>query len=265
MSVTGSASSTNNLNVLKGKISSLSPYAVDPTLKVEGSAAEAKAVGDALEKKVSYSDITDNLTTSDADKPLSAKQGKVLKSAIDNLKAETEEIVTNTQTAAQKAVTDAQKAQNSAESAQEAAEIAQSKAEERLSPDGSVAMTADLKMGGFKVLNMAEPDAETDGANKKYVDSKHFFKDVTLSAGAWTTTAEGGKPPYSQKVAVPEILATDRPVYGVVYSDIDETRLSEKESYAYIDDLDTEDGYVTFTCFEKKPTVTLNIQMEVNR
>jgi hypothetical protein len=41
--------------------------------------------------------------------------------------------------------------------------------------------------------------------------------------------------------------------------------MAEKESYSYVDDLDTEDGFVTFTCFENKPTVTLNIQMEVNR
>jgi len=265
MSVTGSASSTNNLNVLKGKISSLAPYAVDPTLKVEGSAAEAKAVGDALEKKVSYSDIADNLASSDADKPLSAKQGKVLKSAIDNLKAETEENVSNAQTVANKAVTDAKNAQTTAESAQEAAETAQSAAEQRLAPDGSVTMTGDLKMGSNKVVNMADPDAETDGANKRYVDSKRFVTDVTLSAEAWTTTADGGKPPYSQKVAVANILATDRPHYGVVYSDSEDTRLLEKEAYAMVDDLDTEDGYVTFTCFKNKPTVTLNIQMEVNR
>ena len=265
MSVTGSASTTDNLNVLKGKIASLSPYVVDPTLTVAGSAADAKAVGDALEKKVSYTDITDNLTTSDSDKPLSAKQGKVLKIAIDNLRAQTEETVTNAQTVATKAVEDAQKAQNSANSAQEAAELAQSAVGERLAPDGSVAMTGDLKMGSNKIVNMADPDTETDGATKRYVDSRRFATDVTLSAGAWATTAEGGKPPYSQKVAVANILATDRPHYGVVYSDHEDTRMSEKESYSYIDDLDTEDGYGTFTCFEKKPTVTLTIQMEVNR
>ena len=265
MSVTGSASSADNLKVLKGKIASLSPYAVDPTLSVEGSAADAKAVGDALEKKVGYTDIVDNLTTSDADKPLSAKQGVALKKQMDNLKAETEETVTQTQTAAQKAVSDAMKAQNSAESAQEAAEIAQEAADTKINPDGSVPMKADLNMGSNKAINLADPDAETDGANKRYVDSRHFFKDVTLSAGAWTTTAEGGLPPYKQKVAVSNILTTDRPHWGVVYSDIEETRLSEKESYGYVDDMETEDGCVTFTCFDKKPTVTLNIQLEVNR
>ena len=32
-----------------------------------------------------------------------------------------------------------------------------------------------------------------------------------------------------------------------------------------VDDLDTADGSVTFTCFEDKPGVNIPIQMEVNR
>ena len=78
MSVTGSASSTKNLSVLRGKISSLSPYALDQTLSVAGSAAEAKAVGDALANKVEYNDIVDDLETDDSGRPLSAAQGVVL-------------------------------------------------------------------------------------------------------------------------------------------------------------------------------------------
>lgn len=78
MSVTGSASSTNNLSVLRGKISSLSPYALDQTLSVAGAAAEAKAVGNALAKMVEYNDIVDDLETDDSERPLSAAQGVVL-------------------------------------------------------------------------------------------------------------------------------------------------------------------------------------------
>ncbi len=78
MSVTGSASSTNNLSVLKGKISSLSPYALDQTLSVFGSAAEASAVGKALANKVSYEDIVNDLETEDSNRPLSASQGVAL-------------------------------------------------------------------------------------------------------------------------------------------------------------------------------------------
>lgn len=75
MSVTGSASSTNNLQVLRGKIASLSPYALDQTLSVFGSAAEASAVGNALAERVRYNDIVDDLETEDPLKPLSANQG----------------------------------------------------------------------------------------------------------------------------------------------------------------------------------------------
>lgn len=81
MSVTGSASSTNNLSVLKGKIASLSPYALDQTLSVIGSAAESSAVGNALAKKVSYDDIVNDLET-ESEMPLSARQGVVLKNQI---------------------------------------------------------------------------------------------------------------------------------------------------------------------------------------
>lgn len=78
MSVTGSATPTDNLNVLKGKISSLSPYALDQTLSVFGSAAESSAVGKALNQKINYGDIADNLETNESGVPLSAKQGVLL-------------------------------------------------------------------------------------------------------------------------------------------------------------------------------------------
>ncbi len=48
---------------------------VDKTLTQDDVAADAKAVGDALSKKVSTTDIVDNLSSNRADKPLSAKQG----------------------------------------------------------------------------------------------------------------------------------------------------------------------------------------------
>ena len=48
---------------------------IDPTLSIEGMAADAKAVGDT---KISYTDVVDNLTSTSTNLPLSANQGKVL-------------------------------------------------------------------------------------------------------------------------------------------------------------------------------------------
>lgn len=66
---------------IKGKITSIPK--VDATLSKEGQCAEAKATGEALNNKVNLRDIADNLTTADASKVLSAKQGVELKKLID--------------------------------------------------------------------------------------------------------------------------------------------------------------------------------------
>ena len=264
MGVTGSAFPTDNLKVLKGKISSLSPYALDQTLSVSGSAADAKAVGDALEKKVSLTDIVDNLNTNDAHVPLSAKQGVVLKQSITQLQTLTEEAVGAAQDEARTAKNTADSAKTAAEDAQNYANSAMESADGKISPDGSIPMTGDLDMGNNKIVNVAEPDKDTDAANKQYVDSRTFKpENVKLKAASWASTT--GDAPYFQEVAVDGILATDRPHWGIVYSSDKETRQLEKEAFSLVDDLDTEDNTVIFTCWDARPETDLTIQMEVNR
>lgn len=133
------------------------------------------------------------------------------------------------------------KAQQTADSAKQTAEAA-------------LARTGGEMTGALTVL---EPAADGNPATKKYVDSKHLATQVMLSASGWSASA-----PYAQTVAVEGILATDQPHYGVVYS---ENREAEKEAFSLLDELDTADGSVTFTCFEEKPEVNITIQMEVNR
>ena len=93
---------------------------------------------------------------------------------------------------------------------------------------------------------------------KDYADSLHFFAEVALPASGWSNAA-----PYKQTVSAPRILGTDRPIWSAMYSA--SNAIAEKEAFAMVDDLDTADGSVTFTCFEEKPEVDLTIQMEVNR
>lgn len=86
----------------------------------------------------------------------------------------------------------------------------------------------------------------------------HLILSISLLAGDWL----GDSAPYTQTVAVEDILASDRPHYGVVYS---ENATAEKEAFAMVDDLDTAEGSLTFTCFESKPEIDLIVQLEVNR
>lgn len=59
---------------------------IDATLSgTSANAVQNKAIYAELEKKVNTSDIKDNLTSTDTNKPLSAAQGKALKDAIDGI------------------------------------------------------------------------------------------------------------------------------------------------------------------------------------
>jgi membrane protein involved in colicin uptake len=135
-------------------------------------------------------------------------------------------------------------AHNEAKAAGEAAENAQT--------------AADNAQTAAENAQTAAENAEKNA--KDYADSLHKLFSVNLPASGWSASS-----PYTQTVAVEGILGTDTPHYSVVYSSNAETALAQKEAFAMVDDLDTADGSVTFTCFEDKPEVNIPIQMEVNR
>lgn len=72
-----------NSGVIRGKITAIP--SVDKTLTKANRCAEAKATGEALDKKVNIVDVVDNLTTTDSTKPLSARQGVEIKKKLDNI------------------------------------------------------------------------------------------------------------------------------------------------------------------------------------
>ena len=132
-------------------------------------------------------------------------------------------------------------------------------------PDEAIAKaqrTADAALprsGGVMTgpLSVLEPTEAGHAASRGYVDGKHRNITVQLSAKEWSTSA-----PHTQRVAVAGILPSDHPHYGVVYS---ENWEEEKRAFAMVDDLDTADGSVTFTCFRAAPETDLTVQLEVNR
>lgn len=128
-------------------------------------------------------------------------------------------------------------------------------------PKAGGKFTGEVDMNENKIVNVPDPEKDTDAVNKAYVDSKHHAATVTATATGWT----GDAAPYVQTIAVDGIVETDNPHYGVVYSEDADTRQAEKEAFSLVDDLETADGSITFTCFEDKPEVDLNIQLEVNR
>ena len=134
-------------------------------------------------------------------------------------------------------------------------------AEQSSSPQEGLTMQGAINMNGQPLTGLKAPEADNDAATKKYAesyaDSLHKLFTAALPASGWSEAA-----PYTQSVVVEGILASDTPHYGVVYS---ENALAEKEAFAMVDDLDTADGSLTFTCFVEKPEVDLTIQLEVNR
>ena len=128
-------------------------------------------------------------------------------------------------------------------------------------PKSGGTMTGPIAMSGSRVTGLGEPEDAGDASTKGYVDGKHFIATVSLPAAGWA----GDAAPYTQTVAVPGILETDRPHYGVIYSGTAEEKGLQKDGFAVVDDLDTGTGSVTFTCFEEAPEVDLTVQLEVNR
>lgn len=257
MSVTGSAGATN-LNCLKGKIRSLAPYAIDPTLTVEGAAADAKAAGDAINKKADVADIVDNLTSDDAKKMLSAKQGKVLKKSIDDFKSEISLETQNAKNTASTAQSKANSAQTTADNATTEAEKANTAAEEAKSKaDAALPQTGGTMTGALIVL---EPTEDNHAATKGYVDSKRKTFTATLTVSGWGTEA-----PYTQSLVIDGILESDKPHVFPVYSANLEEAKEQREAWSKVCDAETGENTITFACFEEIPEKEIPIQIEVVR
>ena len=144
---------------------------------------------------------------------------------------------------------------------------AQATADNAVTAAGNAQTAADnAQAAADNAHTAAQTEAQAAAQNaeknaKDYTDSKRKVFTATLTTNDWV----GSSAPYTQTIGIEGILATDMPHYSAVYDANQETRLAQKEAFAMVDDLDTADGSVTFTCFEEKPEVNIPIHMEVNR
>lgn len=94
--------------------------------------------------------------------------------------------------------------------------------------------------------------------NKSVQEQHEQPVEVRLLASGWSSAA-----PYSQKVAIMGIRASDNPVVSSCTPknlDAAAVKLSRKMA-RMITDGETEDGYVTFYCGEKKPTEDFRVYL----
>ena len=136
---------------------------------------------------------------------------------------------------------------NIADGAVNSAKIASSAVSSGKIASGAV-ITAKIADGAVTAVKVG-----SDVATTAYVDGKLLSGTVPLGT-TWTNK--------EQVVGVSDILADDMPHWGIVYGTNKE---AEKEAFALIDELETQDGKFIFRCFGDVPTVALTIQWEVNR
>lgn len=94
--------------------------------------------------------------------------------------------------------------------------------------------------------------------NKAVREQHERLIEVSLPAASWSNSV-----PYSQRIGVTGLKASDNPIVspctpkGLSASEVKERR----KMASMITDGETEDGYVTFYCGEKKPTADFKVYL----
>lgn len=122
------------------------------------------------------------------------------------------------------------------------------------------------KAGGTMTgaLSVLAPTADSHAAPKVYVDDlvegTYGNWTVSIPASGWT-----GDGPYSQTISVPGVMASDRPHICLVPADDVIIAETQEAAWSCVSRAVSGDGFITFTCYEDWPEVSLTVQIEVNR
>ena len=122
--------------------------------------------------------------------------------------------------------------------------------------DGGNMMGA-LNMNGYRLFGISNPTDWNHAVNKGYVDTVIVPK--TLTASGWV----GDSAPYTQTVAVDGITDGRRCMVYPAYGDDTTANLAMREACACVSYAKRNGQNVIFTCLEDKPTVDIDVVLEV--
>ena len=127
-------------------------------------------------------------------------------------------------------------------------------------PSAGGNMTGNLGMSGNRVMGLGTPTDSGDAASKEYVDGKRVVFTATIPASGWSESA-----PYTNRVSIGGIIASDMPHITPVYSATQAIAISQREAWGFIAYGVAGADEITLTALEDKPAVDIPIQIEVNR
>ena len=118
--------------------------------------------------------------------------------------------------------------------------------------EGDIFSADDINETNAAVNELYEEYAEGISRANRYVE-------INLPVSGWSATA-----PYIQTVSVPGMLASDRPVPGLVYPDnlTEALQAQIDKSANMITTIETLDSKVKVTCRFKKPVIALRLGLK---
>ena len=124
-----------------------------------------------------------------------------------------------------------------------------------LSKKGGI-MEGSINMNGQPISGLNDPTEDTQATRKGYVDTTAVS--VTIPASGWT-----GSGPYTQTVTVAALTDGRRCMVYPAYGDDTATNLAMREACGCLSYTKRDGQNVTFTCFEDKPAVDIDVIVEV--
>ena len=118
--------------------------------------------------------------------------------------------------------------------------------------DGSVSFT-DVSVYSVTGDTFGAGDLNATNAEINKLETQNT---LSLASGSWSSSA-----PYTQTVNLARITSSDKPIISMgTPSTISSANYKAmKKAYGYIDRVVSNNGSLTFYCYNKKPTVQINV------